>query len=343
MSKIFKILVVEDESITAMELQKKLVSWGYAVLGVVSSGENAVEKAFELKPDLILMDIILKGDMTGIDAAGAIKNKVEIPIIYLTAYCNDETFEGAKITQPAAYLIKPFQESELRFAIEMAFYGHQSRLKLMERIQKSLDERDLLIRDIHNIVKNNLKRISTILNRQSDYIKDNQLRQMFQESGNRVKVLELIHEKFSQSEDLANLEFADYLSSLVDLSFKFYESQRDNVEYKVNSEEILLNIDTAIPLGLIAYELVSNSLKHAFSENRGGEINLQLDNTDSNLIMDVKDNGVGLPPTFNFEESESVGFKIVKTLVDEINAEIEVKNESGVHVMIKIPKNSLDC
>ncbi len=133
MSDSLKILVVEDEALTALELQKKLVSWGYDVIDIVSSGEKAMEKALELKPDLILMDILLKGNMTGIDAAREIKNKIEIPVIYLTAYCSDETFESAKITQPCAYLIKPFQENELKFAIEMAFYGHKSQLKLMER------------------------------------------------------------------------------------------------------------------------------------------------------------------------------------------------------------------
>lgn len=130
MSQQSKILVVEDEALTGMELQKKLLLWGYDVVDIVSSGEDAVKKALELEPDLILMDILLKGCMNGIDAAKIIKKNKEIPIIYLTAYCNSETFQGAKVTQPQAYLIKPFDENELKFAIEMAFYGHQSRLKL---------------------------------------------------------------------------------------------------------------------------------------------------------------------------------------------------------------------
>jgi two-component system, response regulator PdtaR len=130
MSEQSKILVVEDEALTGMELQKKLTLWGYDVVDIVSSGEDAVKKALELEPDLILMDILLKGCMNGIDAAKIIKKNKEIPIIYLTAYCNSETFQGAKITQPHAYLIKPFDENELKFAIEMAFYGHESRLTL---------------------------------------------------------------------------------------------------------------------------------------------------------------------------------------------------------------------
>lgn len=133
MSESLKILIVEDEAITALELKKKLVSWNYEIMDIVSSGENAIKRALQLKPDLILMDILLKGPMTGIDAALEIKNRIDIPIIYLTAYGNDDTFEGAKITQPSAYLIKPLQENELKFAIKMAFYGHKSQLKLKKR------------------------------------------------------------------------------------------------------------------------------------------------------------------------------------------------------------------
>ncbi|HII83446.1 MAG TPA: response regulator, partial [Methanobacterium subterraneum] len=94
MSQRSKILVVEDEALTGMELQKKLILWGYDVVAIVSSGEDAVKKAMELEPDLILMDILLKGCMNGIDAAKIIRKNKEIPIIYLTAYSNSETFQG---------------------------------------------------------------------------------------------------------------------------------------------------------------------------------------------------------------------------------------------------------
>jgi two-component system, response regulator PdtaR len=132
MNKKYRILVVEDENLTALEIQSKLKLWGYEVADTVSSGEDAVEKALELKPDLILMDIVLKGDITGVDAAKTIKESLNIPIIYLTAYSNDEIFQGAKITRPYAYLIKPFEEKELKFAIEMAFYSQKFQNKLEE-------------------------------------------------------------------------------------------------------------------------------------------------------------------------------------------------------------------
>jgi two-component system, response regulator PdtaR len=143
MNRKYKILVVEDENLTALEIQSKLNLWGYEVADIVSSGEDAVQRALELKPDLILMDIVLKGDITGIEAAKTIKENINIPIIYLTAYSNDETFQSAKITRPNAYLIKPFEEKELKFAIEMAFYGQkfQSKLEASEARYRQMAEK----------------------------------------------------------------------------------------------------------------------------------------------------------------------------------------------------------
>ena len=125
-----KLLIVEDEGVTALEIQSKVEEWGYSVLDVVSSGEEAVKTALDKKPDLILMDIVLKEKLNGIEAAKLIKKTYEVPIIYLTAYGDEKTLQKAKITFPQAYLLKPFEENELKFAIEMGLYKHDMEIKL---------------------------------------------------------------------------------------------------------------------------------------------------------------------------------------------------------------------
>ncbi len=120
-----RILVVEDERITAEDIKDGLKSLGYEVPAVVHSGEEAVRKAGELQPDLVLMDIRLQGRVDGIQAAGLISHRHDVPIIYLTAYADDATLDRAKLTQPFGYLIKPFSEKELRTTIEIALYKHQ--------------------------------------------------------------------------------------------------------------------------------------------------------------------------------------------------------------------------
>jgi PAS domain S-box-containing protein len=131
-----KILIVEDEVIVARNIEKRLISSGYKVAGIASSAEEAIELAASLKPDLVLMDIKLKGKMDGIDAAKAIRNSYRLPIIYLTSYADEETFQRAKITEPFGYLIKPFELKELNRSVEMALYKNKINNELLENQQR---------------------------------------------------------------------------------------------------------------------------------------------------------------------------------------------------------------
>lgn len=119
-----KILVVEDENVVALELKKRLKKLGYLVPSVASSGKEAISKAGGFLPDLVIMDIRLKGDMDGIQAAQTIREEFNIPVIYLTAHSDEETLKRAKQTEPYGYILKPFEEDDLRTAIEIALYKH---------------------------------------------------------------------------------------------------------------------------------------------------------------------------------------------------------------------------
>jgi len=136
-----KIMIVEDEWITADDLRMSLQSLGYTVSSVVSSGEEAIKNAEKDKPDLVLMDIMLKGEMDGIEAASQIRSCYNIPIIYLTAYADEKILERARITEPFGYIVKPFVNEDLKIAIEIALYKHRvekERKKLIEELQGAL-------------------------------------------------------------------------------------------------------------------------------------------------------------------------------------------------------------
>ncbi|MDY9923452.1 response regulator [Methanobacterium sp.] len=130
------IMLVEDEIIVAADVKNRLENMGYSVLGIFDTGEEAIQKAGELKPSLVLMDIVLKGEMDGIDAAQNIRELYDIPIIYLTAYSDEKTLERAKVTEPFGYVLKPFEDREIQSAIEMAIYKHQMEKKLKESEEK---------------------------------------------------------------------------------------------------------------------------------------------------------------------------------------------------------------
>ena len=132
-----KILVVEDEVIVAEDIGFRLKKLGYIVTATVASGEEAIEKVAENRPDLVLMDIVLKGDMDGVTAAEKIRNRVDIPTVFLTAYADDQTLQRAKLTNPFGYIIKPFQQNDLRVAIEIALHRHEIETKMQETLKAS--------------------------------------------------------------------------------------------------------------------------------------------------------------------------------------------------------------
>ncbi len=137
------VLIVEDESIVAKDIQLSLKKLGYNILGIEKTGEEAIKSASQKKPDIIIMDIMLKGEITGIEASEKIREEQNIPIIFLTAYADESTLARAKITEPYAYIIKPYKEIDLHTSIEMALYKHSKELEILR-------ERDMLYSIVEN-------------------------------------------------------------------------------------------------------------------------------------------------------------------------------------------------
>lgn len=160
-----KILIVEDEIIVAMGVEQKLLDLEYNVVGIVDTGEDAVKRAHQLKPDLILMDIVLKGEMDGIEAAQQIHDDLDIPIIYLTAYSDDAVLKRARITEPYGYMIKPFRKNEVKAYIEVALYKHKSEKKNSENIRRKIlaDYYDFILTALPQYVEASEEEIKTTL------------------------------------------------------------------------------------------------------------------------------------------------------------------------------------
>jgi PAS domain S-box-containing protein len=146
-----QILIVEDEIITALDIQKRLINFGYNVPVIVGSGEQAILKVNENKPDLVLMDINLNGEMDGIEAASKIQSFSDIPVIYLTAFSDNKTLARAKITEPYAYIMKPFKDRELLINIEIALYKHTMEKMLKESHETIREQNQWLVATIENI------------------------------------------------------------------------------------------------------------------------------------------------------------------------------------------------
>jgi two-component sensor histidine kinase len=204
-----------------------------------------------------------------------------------------------------------------------------------EQTKASLAEKEVLLKEIHHRVKNNLQVISSLLNLQSSYITDEQSSQMFRESQNRVRSMALIHEKLYQSSDLARIDFAGYVRELSDYLFRMYGAKSHNIKLEVNVDDVPLDIDTAIPCGLIINELISNSLKYGFpaeTEKRKpeGEIRVGLcAGNDDKLILTVSDNGTGFPENLDFQNTDSLGLQLVNTLTGQLEGDIQLDRKAG--------------
>ena len=207
--------------------------------------------------------------------------------------------------------------------------------KHMEKaLKQSLKDKDLLIGEIHHRVKNNLMIITSLLSLQSSYIEDQQSRTLFEESENRARSMAIIHEKLYQSGEAKRIDFEEYIQSL---GSELYHTYAINPYLNLQMDlekDLILDVDTAIPLGLIFNELFTNSLKHAFPAGRKGTIKVSFHKFGEKYQLIVEDDGVGLPEDLNLEESDSFGLRLVNALTQQINAKMDLNNSHGTKYTI---------
>jgi len=207
--------------------------------------------------------------------------------------------------------------------------------KAEEKLKSSLKEKEVLLREIHHRVKNNMQIISSLLRLQSRQIKDEKTLDMFSMSQNRIRSMALIHESLYKSKNLARIDFYDYVSKLTTHLFSMYRVGIGTINLKVELKDVYLDINKAIPCGLVISELVSNSLKHAFPGARKGEIAVRMKTDErGKQTLIVKDTGVGFPEGLDFRETESLGMQLVTDLVKQLKGTIELKKIKGTEFKI---------
>jgi len=203
-----------------------------------------------------------------------------------------------------------------------------------EKLKESLEEKEMLVKEIHHRVKNNLMVISSLLNLQSQYIKDKRVLDIFRESQNRAKSMALIHERLYRSTDLKKIDFGDYIHTLATDLFHTYVPDSSRVKLKMDVENVMVDINTTVPLGLIVNELVTNSMKYAFPEGKEGEINIEFHKHEDEFILTVSDNGVGFPEDLDYKNTDSLGLQLVNNLVGQIDGEIMLDRSQGTKFKI---------
>lgn len=209
--------------------------------------------------------------------------------------------------------------------------------KMQQQIEASLKEKDVLIKEIHHRVKNNLQIIISLLNLQSGYLKDEFTLKAVKDGQNRVRSMALVHEKFYQAEELSEINFNEYLEKLCQYLYQSYGDKTDRIDLSVTGDRVGLDMDTAMPCGLLVNEIVSNSYKYAFPGNMKGFISLNLSKGSGSVSLKIHDSGIGMPADFKIEESESLGMQLIQALTSQLDGELKVTSDNGTTFEITFP------
>jgi PAS domain S-box-containing protein len=217
----------------------------------------------------------------------------------------------------------------LQKANEALEVENAQRVEAEGKLRTAYDEKVMLVKEIHHRVKNNLQIIISLLNLQSRYITDESTLAAIKESQNRVRAMSLVHEKLYQADNVSKIQIKDYIRFLGNGLVQFYGAKSRGVRLTLDIGDVDATINTAIPLGLIVNELISNSLKYAFPEGKPGEITITVTKEGTALHIRYRDNGVGIPESLDWKNTKSLGLRLVNTLVDQLNGTVELDRSAG--------------
>lgn len=208
-----------------------------------------------------------------------------------------------------------------------------------EKLKQSLKEKEVLLKEVHHRVKNNMQVISSILNLQSSYVKDPYALSLLKESQNRIKSMSFIHESLYQTKNFELVNFSDYLVTLSKNLIHSYSVNTEKIKLELNLSKLFLNLDISIPCGLIINEIISNSLKYAFPDNREGTIFINLTEKNKTVHLEIGDDGVGIPMDLDIKNTDTLGLQLVDTLLQQINATLRLIKTKGTifKIEFKIP------
>ena len=331
------VLMIEDSEGDALLILDQIESCGYHAVSERIESADELTKALERKRwDVILSDYSLPAFDTAEALALVQRSGNDIPFIIVSGGIGEEAAVALMKAGAHDYVMKTHL-ARLVPAIEREIAEAQirrERVAAEERIRLSLREKELMLKEIHHRVKNNLQVICSILHLQQDKIDNTEMVQLFLETQHRVRSMALVHDKLYQSPSLATIDFSDYVQSLsTELLRTFW---KPGVSISTDITDISFGVDTAIPCGLIVNELITNSLKHGFPDGRAGHVYIGIqDSPPGEYTLTVKDDGVGFPPEFDMHKSTSMGTLVICSLVDQLDGTSETTNQEGALTTIR--------
>jgi two-component sensor histidine kinase len=355
MNQVLRVLQVEESILDASSTERALARAGYTLYSerVVTAAE--MRAALAKQPwDVIISDYRLPQ----LDAPAALlllhESGRDIPFIVVSAAIGEELALAIMKAGAQDYLLKtdlarlaPAVERELRDArtrkerslAQGALHESEERVEAqratLERQTVSLQQRETLLREIHHRVKNNMQVMSSLLSLQARAALNPETRRMLEDNQNRIQSMALLHEILYQSEDLAMVDFPKYVLRTVDYLFRSFGMKDRHVRLRTELDPLELELDDALPFGLLISEVVSNSLKHAFPQNRSGKVSVSLrQQSDTTISLVLSDDGVGLPQGLDWTTTRSLGLRLVRALAQQLRGSLEIRSQSGTEVRL---------
>ncbi len=368
----FHILCVDDERLILQAHQAFLSDAGYTV-SIASNGQEAMGLFSPGRFDIILLDLRMPG-MNGLEVLSAIKERdPEVPVIVVSGTGSIQDVIEALRLGAWDFLTKPVEDLALlehtiikclersRLLLENRRYRENlealvqartqslqlanqqlqaeivERLSAEEALKGSLLEKEVLLKEVHHRVKNNLQIISSLLSLQAVKTEDHASSVALHESQNRVRTMALVHEKLYRSKYLASIDFAEYLRDLATFLMQSYSQIDHNVSLRLNCQPLALAVDTAIPCGLLVNELIANCLKHAYPPHAEGILEILLSQEDGMATLTIRDNGKGLPLGINLDDGETLGLQLVSHLTRQLGGSISAESNGGTTFILRFP------
>ncbi|MHC1697317.1 MAG: sensor histidine kinase [Geobacteraceae bacterium] len=234
----------------------------------------------------------------------------------------------------------PLDRGDLSKGVTFTALDITDRKGMEDQLRNSLKEKEILLREVHHRVKNNLQVIFSLIDWQSDYIQDPDSLGLLKECQNRIQSMALVHEELYRAKDFANFDFGEYIKNLVGSLYQSYMVPGEKISFTINAQNIALEIDQAIPCGMIINELVSNAIKHAFPDGRSGTICVEVQECgEQQVLLAVADNGVGLPSTLDHRGSETLGLQLVCLLAEQLHGKADFQRENGTRFEFVFQRN----
>jgi two-component sensor histidine kinase len=358
MNEVLRVLQVEGSMLDASSSERALAKAGYSLHCQRVVNAEEMQAALQREPwDVIISDYRLPQ----FDAPAALlllhESGQDIPFIVVSGAIGEELALAIMKSGAQDYLLKddlarlgPAVERELRDArtrherslAQGALQQSEERVEeqraALNRQTVSLHQREMLLREIHHRVKNNMQVMSSLLSLQARAALHPETRRMLEDNQNRIQSMALLHEILYQSEDLAMVDFPKYVLRTVDYLFRSSGMKDRRIGLNTELDPLALELDDALPLGLLISEVISNSVKHAFPEGRGGEVSVFLRQQSATVIsLVLSDDGIGLPQGLDWTTSRSLGLRLVRALAQQLRGTLEIRSQRGTEIRLTFP------